>query len=104
MAAHAGFFDLPIELRLDVYDTFLAAHTRIRANIQPSNAHLRLLRASRQIREEAGPILQRYVSLLHEHQIHAFRQHAPPSMCEQVQWADVANDGRAYEWSNSVRN
>ncbi|KAH9849723.1 hypothetical protein C2E23DRAFT_783612 [Lenzites betulinus] len=101
MAAQAGFFDLPVELRLDIYDTFLAAHTRIRANVQPSNAHLRLLHASRQFQEEAGPILRRYVSLLHEDQIDAFRQHAPPSTCEQVQWADVANDGRAYQKSTS---
>ncbi|KAI0830690.1 hypothetical protein BC628DRAFT_892186 [Trametes gibbosa] len=94
--SHPAFLDLPPELRLAVYESFLTAHLRIRQNSQPSNAHRRLLHACRQIRDEAGPILRRYVSLLHEHQIHAFLRHAHPSACAQVQWADVANDGRVF--------
>ncbi|KAI0673513.1 hypothetical protein C8Q78DRAFT_629755 [Trametes maxima] len=90
------FLDLPVELRLDIYEHYLAEHQRVRKRIQPSNSHLRLLRTCKQIKEEASPTLRRYLSLLHELQIQAALLHAPPSVFAHIQWADVGNDGRVF--------
>ena len=90
----AGFLHLPVELRLEIYELFLAAHQRVLRDSQPSNSHLRLLRTCSLIAAEAGPLLRRYVSLLHEHQIAAFLIRAPLEQVARIEWADVANDGR----------
>ncbi|KAI0639781.1 hypothetical protein C8Q77DRAFT_86036 [Trametes polyzona] len=94
--AHIGLFDLPLELRLQIYEHVLASHQHVRQKNQPTNAHLRLLYVCKQIKEEAEPLLRRYVSLSREHQIEAFLLHAPPSLYAQVKWADVANEGRVF--------
>ena len=96
----ASFIQLPPELRLHVYGIVLADHQHVRKKLQPSNAHLRLLHTCRQIAEEAGGTFRRYVSLLHEHQIHAFLLSAQPSLLSQIEWADVANDGRVFHSAN----
>ncbi|KAI0375379.1 hypothetical protein BV20DRAFT_1117762 [Pilatotrama ljubarskyi] len=93
---HRGLLDLPVELRLVIYDHFLADHQQVRRKTQPSNVHIRLVYTCKQIAQEAGPILHRYISLLHERQIQTFLLHAPSSVCTQVEWADVANDGRVF--------
>ncbi|TBU62024.1 hypothetical protein BD310DRAFT_919461 [Dichomitus squalens] len=92
----ASFLQLPTELRLHIYDHVLADHQHVRKKLQPSNAHFRLLHTCRQIAEEAGTTFHRYVSLLHEHQIHAFVLYAAPSLLSRIEWADVANDGRVF--------
>ncbi|KAI0361206.1 hypothetical protein OH77DRAFT_1443378 [Trametes cingulata] len=92
----SDFLDLPVELRLVIYEQFLVDHQQVRRKTQPSNAHIRLLYTCRQIAQEAAPVLRRYISLLHERQIQTFLLHAPPSLCTQVEWADVANDGRVF--------
>ncbi|KAI0756625.1 hypothetical protein C8Q80DRAFT_1264661 [Daedaleopsis nitida] len=94
-----SFLDLPPELRLQIYDDFLDEHQRVRLRTQPSNAHIRLLHTCRLIAEEAGSSFRRYISLLHEHQIHAFVLYTDPAFCAQIAWADVANDGRVFHSS-----
>ncbi|KAH9898025.1 hypothetical protein C8Q73DRAFT_640856 [Cubamyces lactineus] len=91
-----GLLDLPVELRLQIYLHFLADCQTVRRRTQPSNVHLRLPHTCRQIDQEAGPILRRYVSLLHEHQIQTFLHSHPPQLPE-IEWADVANDGRVLQ-------
>ncbi|KAI0778562.1 hypothetical protein BD413DRAFT_489976 [Trametes elegans] len=95
--AEMGFLAMPVELRLHIYEHFLAEHQLVRRRTQPSNAHLRLLYTCRQIQQEAGVILWRYISLLYEHQIQAFLLHAPPEVYARVRCADVANDGRVFQ-------
>ncbi|KAJ8494639.1 hypothetical protein ONZ51_g2227 [Trametes cubensis] len=91
-----GFLDLPVELRLQIYLDFLADCQTVQRRTQPSNIHLRLPHTCRQIDQEAGPIFRRYVSLLHEHQIQTFL-HSHPSQLPEIEWADVANDGRVLQ-------
>ena len=93
----ASLFALPTELRLHIYDLLLADHRHVRMKQQPSNAHFRLLHTCRQFSEEAGSSFRRYISLLHEHQINAFLLFAEPSFASQIEWADVANDGRVFQ-------
>ncbi|PCH33781.1 hypothetical protein WOLCODRAFT_147864 [Wolfiporia cocos MD-104 SS10] len=88
------FLTIPFELRLPIYEWFLTQHRQIRLNRQPSSQHLRFLRICKQIYDEASPLFYRYISLRHERQINAFILHADQSICTQVTWADVANDGR----------
>jgi hypothetical protein len=90
------FFDLPSELRCLIYHDILHAHFRVRNDIQPDNAHLRLLRTCRLVASEARPILAPFVSLRHERQIQAFirRVAGDAGFASAVLWADVANDGR----------
>ncbi|CAL1695456.1 unnamed protein product [Somion occarium] len=88
------FLLLPLELRLAVYETFLAQHQSVHQSQQPSNEHIRVLRTCTQIYHEASPIFARYISLLHERQIHAFLACPGVIQPSQVLWADVANDGR----------
>jgi len=90
----ATFLTIPLELRFAIYEAFLSNHQRVFECNQPSNQHIRVLRACRQINAEAAPIFRRYVSLLHERQIHAFLASDYHSWRAQVIWADVANDGR----------
>ncbi|OSD03590.1 hypothetical protein PYCCODRAFT_1466958 [Trametes coccinea BRFM310] len=104
MATTCHFLDLPVELRLQIYEHVLAEHQRVRRRIQPSNAHVRLLYVCKQIEQEAGPILKRYISLLHEHQIQTLLLRAHPSrLLAHVEWADVANDGRVYHVTEPER-
>ena len=92
-----GFLHLPAGLRLQIYELFFHDHQRVRrAKPQPSNTHLRLLHTCALISAEAGPILRRYISLLHEHQVNAFLIYAPLEHAAQIEWADVANDGRVF--------
>ncbi|KAI1793928.1 hypothetical protein LXA43DRAFT_1120387 [Ganoderma leucocontextum] len=93
----ASLLGLPTELRLQIYDHALAEHRHIRMKHQPSNAHFRLLHTCRQFSEEAGSTYRHYISLLHEHQINAFILYAEPSLVSQIEWADVANDGRVFQ-------
>ncbi|PIL31590.1 hypothetical protein GSI_06292 [Ganoderma sinense ZZ0214-1] len=96
----APLLALPTELRLHIYDLLLAEHRHVRLKQQPSNAHFRLLHTCRQLSEEAGRTYRRYISLLHEHQIHAFLHFAEPELASQIEWADVANDGRVFQPAN----
>ncbi len=93
-----GFLQLPIELRLQIYDIFLDHHQHVRRKSQPSNAHIRLLHTCRLIADEAGDLFRHYISLLHEHQIRAFvlYAHTRPELYSRIEWADVANDGRVF--------
>ena len=91
-----GFLHLPYELRLEIYELFLSDHQRVRRRSQPSNAHLRLLRTCSLVFAEANLLLRRYASLRNEHQVHAFLIYAPPQYAAQIQWVDVANDGRVF--------
>jgi hypothetical protein len=96
MASSSRFLALPPEIRLAVYDLFLADHQRVRADVQPSNAHILLLRTCRLVNDEAGALFRQYISLRHELQIHAFirRLRLNDDYEDRVLWADVANDGR----------
>lgn len=100
MSSTPAFLDLPTEIRLLVYSSYLAAHRRISQDAQPSNKHLHLLRTCKQIAVEAGPITWSYISLLYEGQINAFISRAPPELFERVRWVDAANDGRL--WKTAV--
>lgn len=89
--------NLPVEIRLHIYEIFLDDHQRLRRNgRQPSNAHLRVLGLCRAIRYEAALILRQYISLSHELQINVFIRFADNHDCSHIQWADVANDGRFF--------
>ncbi|OCH95823.1 hypothetical protein OBBRIDRAFT_871524 [Obba rivulosa] len=94
MSTKPTFLGLPLELRLAIYEIFLSEHQRIRAKQQPSNVHIRLLLTCKQIEAEAGSIFRRYISLRHERQIRAFVAHVDTALSAQIEWADVANDGR----------
>ena len=91
-----GFLQLPPELRLQIYEYFIDDHQRVRRKSQPSNTHLRLLYTCALVAAEAGPLLRRYISLLHEHHINAFLIYTPLAYAAQIEWADVANDGRVF--------
>ncbi|KAI0080098.1 hypothetical protein K474DRAFT_1658361 [Panus rudis PR-1116 ss-1] len=93
------FLHLPAEIRLAIYETYLADHQVVRDRRQPSNEHIRVLHTCKQILSEAGPIFCSYVSLLHERQIHAFLASSGHVVPSQVAWADVANDGRFLQTS-----
>lgn len=97
MSSTPAFLDLPAEIRLLVYSSYLSAHRHIAQDAQPTNHHLHLLRTSKQIAMEAGPIMWSYVSLLYEGQINAFISRAPPDLFERVVWVDAANDGRLWK-------
>lgn len=85
---------LPVEIRLHVYDTYLALHQVVHHDQQPSNEHIRTLRTCKQIYHEALPIFCRYISLRIERQIRAFLSCTGVIEPSQVLRADVANDGR----------
>ncbi|KAF9822053.1 hypothetical protein IEO21_00047 [Rhodonia placenta] len=93
MATHT-FLGIPPELRLAIYDAYLAEHQRVRQNRQPTNEHIRVLHTCTQIDREARPLFRRYISLRHERQINAFILRADDAHAGAVLWADVANDGR----------
>lgn len=94
MTTASIFLRIPVEIRLVIYELFLAEHRHVVDNVQPSNNHIRMLYTCRQITHEARPIISRYVSLRHERQINAFILRTDDSLAAQVLWADVANDGR----------
>ncbi|RPD64950.1 hypothetical protein L227DRAFT_650090 [Lentinus tigrinus ALCF2SS1-6] len=97
----AAFLELPIELRLQIYDCFLADHQYVSRRHQPNNAHIRLLHVCRQITDEAALHYRRYISLRTEHQINAFIYYATPQFAAQIEWADVVNDGRVFHSSEA---
>lgn len=97
MPSSSFFLALPVELRCEIYDTYLDNHRHVRYREQPSNRHLRLLLTCKQVYAEAKPILQRYVSLLHERQIAVFIKSKVAFDC--VTYADVANDGRLVQFT-----
>ncbi|KAL6304297.1 hypothetical protein BKA93DRAFT_826019 [Sparassis latifolia] len=94
MSGNLSFLGIPAELRLVVYELYLSEHQHVSNRRQPSNHHIRLLYICKQVFDEAVSIIGRYVSLQHERQINAFILHATESQAAQIQWADVANDGR----------
>jgi hypothetical protein len=99
----AGFLTLPPEVRILIYHAHLTRHRQVIANAQPNNSHLRILRTCRTVSHEAREILQTYISLRYERQIHNFihRIATSPEVVENIIWADVANDGR---FANAGRN
>ncbi|RDX52060.1 hypothetical protein OH76DRAFT_1400979 [Lentinus brumalis] len=93
----APFLELPTELRLQIYEHFFTTHQHVSQSHQPTNAHIRLLYVCRQITDEAGTHFRHYISLRTEHQISAFILYAAPQFVAQIEWADVANDGRVFQ-------
>ncbi|KAF8913509.1 hypothetical protein CPB85DRAFT_1504998 [Mucidula mucida] len=89
----SSLLSLPPEVRLIIYDCFLAAHTDISGHQQPSNTHFRLLHTCTQIAREAA-CLRSYISLPHELQILSFLSSASPALLQHIRAVDVANDGR----------
>lgn len=90
--------NLPVEIRLAIYEIFLDNHLRIPNNRrQPSNAHLRVLRICRVVHHEARDLFRTYISLSHERQINAFIRYADDHDCSYIERADVANDGRFFQ-------
>jgi hypothetical protein len=87
---------IPLEIRLIIYDYILRGHRdTIVANTQPSNDHLLLLHACRQIEHEAELAgFRTYLSLRHELEISAFLEKADPRVLPRITHLDVANDGR----------
>ncbi|KAH9950483.1 hypothetical protein B0H21DRAFT_819283 [Amylocystis lapponica] len=90
------FLSIPVEIRLSIYDDYLAEHQFISKRQQPSNLHIRFLHTCRQIDREAGSFFRRYISFSNERQINAFILRADESLASHVEWADVANDGRVF--------
>lgn len=86
--------NLPVEIRLQVYDFYIALHLVVHRSQQPSNEHIRTLRTCKKIYQEALPIFCRYISLPTERQIRAFLSCPGVIQPSQVLRADVANDGR----------
>ncbi|KAK0465097.1 uncharacterized protein EV420DRAFT_938512 [Desarmillaria tabescens] len=95
------FLTIPLELRLFIYDVFLANHQHVHASRQPSNAHFALLHTCKQIAYEAAYYRQ-YVSLTHEQQIEKFINNIPGAHASQILFADVANDGRIVSYSDQT--
>ncbi|PBL01072.1 hypothetical protein ARMGADRAFT_1160321 [Armillaria gallica] len=95
------FLTIPLELRLFIYDVFLANHQHVDASRQPSNAHFALLHTCKQIASEAA-YYRAYVSLAHEQQITAFISNIPEAHASQILFADVANDGRIVSYSDQT--
>lgn len=91
---------IPLEIRLIIYDYVLRDHRdRIVANAQPSNDHLLLLDACRQIEHEAGELagFRTYLSLRHELEISAFLDNPDTRVLVRITHLDVANDGRVIQ-------
>lgn len=94
--ATATFLELPVEVRLVIYDVYLMMHQRVEQRRQPINSHLKLLRTCRQIYDEAHPIFWQYISLRDELEINAFILNTSDAAAARVLWADVANDTRVF--------
>ncbi|TRM66185.1 hypothetical protein BD626DRAFT_546513 [Schizophyllum amplum] len=91
------WLDLPLEIRLAVYDAFLADHRNVVRVRQPGNAHLVLLRVCKQMAVEGELVgYKRYASLLHEDQIVAFLQCPDSRLFSRITWLDAANDSRLH--------
>lgn len=89
---------LPLEIRLAIYDLYLSDHQQVHDNQQPSNAHLALLGTCKQIASEAKlSAFRHYINLTHEGDITAFLSDVSAHDASQIQFADVANDGRMVE-------
>lgn len=85
--------NLPVELRLLIYEFYVELIQRVVEGHQPRNAHWDFLRTCRTIAVEAEPISRTYISLRNERQIRSFISHAEPYI-SQIRRADVACDGR----------
>ncbi|KAF9015272.1 hypothetical protein BDQ17DRAFT_1294958 [Cyathus striatus] len=90
------FLAIPIEIRLLILHFFLSCHKRVRNQLQPTNAHLRLSYVSSQLRKEALDLagFKHYISLRHEQQIQSYLNCMETEDLLRVQHIDVANDGR----------
>ncbi|KAH7931032.1 hypothetical protein BV22DRAFT_1108905 [Leucogyrophana mollusca] len=95
--------ELPLEIRLLIYQAFLAEHQRIKQSRQPSNAHIQVLRTCRQVYVEAGAIFRQYLSFRNEIEMERYchLHSAADEIAATVRWADVANDGRMVETMHS---
>lgn len=91
------FLELPLDIRLIVYQQLLKDHQVILQNQQPTNNHICLLHVCSQISLEADRIFRQYVSLRAERQMLAFSQVATRAQMAQIRYADVANDARTVE-------
>ncbi|KAL1670602.1 hypothetical protein GGF50DRAFT_109035 [Schizophyllum commune] len=89
------FLELPLEIRLAVYETFLAEHRTVAWVRQPDNTHLRLLRVCKQMAAECEVVgFKNYASLLHEEQIISFLKCSDPHLSSRITWLDAAHDAR----------
>ncbi|KAH7911962.1 hypothetical protein BJ138DRAFT_1149504 [Hygrophoropsis aurantiaca] len=95
--------DLPLEIRLLIYQGFLAEHQRIKQSRQPSNSHMQLLRTCRQVYIEAGIMFRQYLSLRNEIEMERYchLHSSADEVNSTVRWIDVANDGRMVETLHS---
>ncbi|KAG2044763.1 hypothetical protein BDR03DRAFT_1020685 [Suillus americanus] len=87
---------LPYDVRILVYEVFLANHLCVNQNRQPSNDHIRVSHTCRQIFYEARAIFHKYVSLRNDWEVDHYLAYldSEPKAAPIVRWADVANDGR----------
>ncbi|KIJ68361.1 hypothetical protein HYDPIDRAFT_179511 [Hydnomerulius pinastri MD-312] len=97
------FLELPLDIRLIIYDLVLAEHQVVQQSRQPSNMHMRILQTCKQIYLEAGDTFHRYLSLRNEFEMERYYifASASPERASLVRWADVANDGRIVETLHS---
>lgn len=98
---HLHFLEIPLEIRLIIYNAFLQDHQIVHDKRQPNNGHIRILHTCTQVYYEADHIFRQYVSLHRETQILRFIQCATDTQKAQIRWADLANDGRSIEYINS---
>lgn len=98
---HARFLEIPLEIRLAIYNAFLQDHQIVQDKQQPNNDHIRFLHTCRQVYREADHIFRQYVSLYRETQIFKFNYYSTDTQKAQVRWADLANDGRVIEYINT---
>ncbi|KAL1753297.1 hypothetical protein FB107DRAFT_217988 [Schizophyllum commune] len=89
------FLELPLEIRLAVYETYLADHRTIARVQQPDNTHLRLLRVCKQMAAECEVVgFRTYASLSHEDQILRFLKCSDSHPFSRISWLDAAHDAR----------
>ncbi|KAI5898129.1 uncharacterized protein SCHCODRAFT_02490504 [Schizophyllum commune H4-8] len=89
------FLELPLEIRLAVYETYLADHRVVARAQQPDNTHLRLLRVCKQMAAECEVVgFKQYASLSHEDQILSFLKCSDSRLHSRITWLDAANDAR----------
>ena len=89
------FLELPLEIRLAVYEIYLADHRTIAWVQQPDNTHLRLLRVCKHMAEECEVVgFMSYASLSHEDQILRFLKCSDSHPFSRISWLDAAHDAR----------
>lgn len=91
------FLEIPLEIRLIVYNLLLQDHQIVKQKRQPNNSHILILHTCTQIYYEADHIFRQYVSLRREKEMLNFYHLATDTQKAQIRWADVANDGRSIE-------